>query len=258
MNERSTLRAFQVLNIIGLILVLVVNYLAVSLPLGGKTTGELSNLYPNLFTPAGFTFSIWGIIYLGLAAFTVVQARGLFTDDDIPEYVGEIGLWFLLNAIANASWLWAWHYQYLGVSLVIMLAILTTLIIIMDKLGSNSHVSPQEYYGVRLPFQLYFGWITVATVANATAVLVGYGWDAWGLSPAIWTVILLLVVMGIGLIVLVRRRYYFYAMVLIWACLGIIAKRTVEEPQVISVVVTATGVVIALTIGLLYTRFRMN
>ena len=139
-----------------------------------------------------------------------------------------------------------------------MLAILTTLIIINDRLESGGGPSSsREYYGVHVPFQIYFGWITVATVANATAVLVGYDWNAWGISPEVWTVLMLAIVLALGLVILIQRRYYFYNFVLIWACIGIVAKQN-ADPRVLSVVIAAVSVIVVLTIGLLYTRFRRS
>jgi hypothetical protein len=223
------IKTYQILNIIGLVAVLVVNYLANALPIAGRTTGEFSDSYPSLFTPAGLTFSIWGFIYLILIIFTIYQAKGLFKESNIPQnrYLYRIDIWFFVTSVLNVSWIFAWHYQIVWLSMVLMLLFLFSLILIYTRLDIGRRVvSRNEMYLVNMPFSIYLGWISVATIANASALLLRYNWDGWGITPATWTVIMLIIAILFTLIVLFTRKDIFYSLVIIWALAGIIYKRT--------------------------------
>ena len=237
----TTPRTLQIANIIGLILVLTLNTLAVTLPVGGRTTGEISDLYPNLFVPAGYAFSIWSLIYILLITFIVLQAKGAFSSKPAPEYVTQIGWWFFISCLANASWILAWHYLLVPVSLFLMLAILVSLSIIYVRLDVNYFQRTIPLF-VRLPFSIYLGWITVATVANVTTLLVSTGWSGWGISEISWTVIMITIAGLIGLVMLWQRRDIPFIGVLIWAFYAIAVKRRqigipAEEPIINTVYV---------------------
>ncbi|MFT6149970.1 MAG: hypothetical protein ACJAUH_002667 [Saprospiraceae bacterium] len=223
----KNIKLLAIINTLGLILALVLNGLANALPINGKTTGELSDAYPNLFVPTGFTFAIWGVIYLTLFVFIVYQLIQAFSKGgNAQDFLPKISWFFLLSCIANASWIVAWHYQYLIVSLVIMLCILFTLIMIYQRLeiGLKSVPTAQKWL-VHIPFSIYLGWITVATIANTTALLVDLGWNGFSISPEIWTVIVLIVGTLIGLTMTQKRNEIAYGLVIIWAYYGIVFKR---------------------------------
>ena len=230
MNKRLVL---GIINLIGLTGVIVVNALAVILPLNGKTTEALSDMYPNLFVPAGLTFSIWGVIYLLLALFCVYSllpsvrrnaARGAFIE--------RIGFLFAISCVLNVGWIIAWHYEFVAISVVIMLALLLTLIAIYLRLNIGSSSAPSgERYLVHVPFSVYLGWISVATIANITALLVSLNWDGFGLSEQVWTVTVIIVAIVLALIMLVQRRDIFYALVVDWALLGMLLKRLADDSQ---------------------------
>ncbi len=223
-----TTKTLQTLNIIGFILVLTLNGLANALPINGRTTGELSDLYPNLFVPAGFTFSIWGLIYLLLLGFTIFQASGLWkaSASTANKAVETIGIWFFVSCLANASWILAWHYLQIELSVLIMLTILTSLIMIYRRLEIESGApSSKELFLVHLPFSVYLGWITVATIANFTTLLVDQGLSGFWLGEMIWTCLMILVATGFGIFFLLRKMDIPYALVLIWAFYGISAAR---------------------------------
>ena len=213
-----------VINLIGLVVVLIMNYLATSLPLAGRNTGEISDLYPNLFAPAGFTFAIWGIIYLLLIVFIIYQIR--YTGKQQPVFLQNIGWLFLISCLANATWLFAWHNLKIGLALLIMLVILGSLLAIYLRLGiGNNNTSNSEKWLVHVPFSVYLGWITVATIANTTIFLVSLGWDGQPLSPAIWTVVTIAAAVGINIWAMFSRRDFAFALVGIWALWGIFQKR---------------------------------
>lgn len=219
-------RTLQILNVLGFVLVITMNTLANTLPINGYTTGELSDRFPNLFVPAGFTFSIWGLIYLLLLAFVIYQARSWWKPEAKVDFVQTIGPWFFISCLANASWILAWHYLLTPLSLVIMLLILSSLVIIYRRLRIGEPVtSSAERWLVHVPFSIYLGWITVATIANITTVLVDQGWAGGSIGEASWARIMVAAAALIGLYFLWKKRDVPYALVIIWALYGIAAIR---------------------------------
>lgn len=252
-----SLRTLQIFNILGFALVILLNSLANALPLNGYTTGQLSDRYPNLFVPAGFTFSIWGIIYLLLLVFIIYQIRNWWSKHRLDmSFVQRIGPWFFVSCLANASWIIAWHYVQPALALLIMLMILGSLIIIYLRLGIGQMDSPPtSFWAVKLPFSIYLGWITVATIANITTVLVDFGWRGGPISEATWTIIMISIAAVLGLLVLYRRSDIAYVGVLIWAFFGIYSKRQAlgDESSIAQAALIAIGV---LGIGAIITLVR--
>lgn len=229
------------LNILGFILVVTVNALANTLPINGYTTGALSDLYPNLFVPAGITFSIWGIIYLFLGAFTIYQSK-IFISKAAPKSLRLVGLWFFINCLANAGWILAWHHKMVWLSVGIMLLLLASLIIIYQNLGIGFRtVSTIEKWCVHAPFSIYLGWISIATVANITALLVHINWNGFGLPPNFWAAALIFVATFLALIMLYRKGDWLYNLVVLWAFAGIFIKRYYQDPQPYPVILSALG-----------------
>lgn len=226
MDKKGSRIVLSALNILGFIAVVIVNTLAVTLPINNKTTGALSDRYPNLFVPAGLTFSIWGLIYLLLAIFVVYSLVSALKAGAKNAFISSIGIWFFLSCLANTGWIFAWHYEVLPLSMALMLLLLACLLAIYLRLSiGKSAAAKTEKYLVHLPFSVYLGWITIATIANATALLVAAGWDTFGLGDQFWAVSVILVGIAIALAVLFRRRDVFYGLVVDWALLGILIKR---------------------------------
>lgn len=215
--NRDTLR--QVAGVLALVFTLAVNYLSNALPLGGRTAGEISDSFEVLFVPAGYVFAIWGLIYLLLIGFVVNQALPARREDARLRAVG----WpFVVSCLLNGAWLFAWHFGYFPLSLAIMLALLGTLITIYRRLAASGPPhSRGERWLVDLPFSVYLGWITVATVANVSIVLFNAGWNGEPLGPVPWTLLMLAVGAGLGLAMALRHRDIAYLLVLVWAYLGI-------------------------------------
>ncbi len=211
----------KILNVVFLCLVLYVNYLANALPINGKTTGELSDQYPNLFVPAGVTFSIWGLIYLLLISFVIVQLFRKSTDAD-----KAVGWLFALSCLLNISWIVAWHYEQVAVSLLVMGLLLCTLILI------NQRIKVVNDNLARVTFGIYLGWICIATIANVTALLVFVSWDGFGLSPVVWTMMLIAIGAGLIIYAMPRLRNPYLAMAVVWAFYGIVLKRHVDYPLI--------------------------
>jgi hypothetical protein len=253
-STMKNIKLLAIINAIGLIIALTLNGLANALPINGKTTGELSDAYPNLFVPAGFTFSIWGIIYLTLLIFVIYQLIQGFKESEAgKDFIPKIGWFFFLSSIANASWIVAWHYQYVALSLIIMLCILFSLITIYQRLAIGlKPVSTVQKWLVHVPFSIYLGWITVATIANTTAVLVNFGWNGFNIAPEIWTIIVLIVGTLIGLAMVEKRKDVAYGLVIIWAYYGIVSKRmALDADSYNSIVLTATIGMVLITFAII-------
>jgi len=228
------LKTLQILNILGLIAVIIVNYLANAIPIAGNTTGELSALYPSLFTPSGFTFAIWGLIYLLLIFFIIYQSKGLLKGNISPKmrFLYRIDVWFFVSSLANIAWIFAWHYQVVWLSVIIMFFILAALLMIYLRLGVGRRIVGQnERFLVHLPFSIYLGWITVATIANISAFLVKINWDGFGLSAEFWTALMMGIASAITIVMLILRKDLFFTLVILWAFFGILYKRLTVDPQ---------------------------
>jgi len=254
MNKNRLVLSLSILNLLGFLGTVVVNALATILPINNKTTGELSDMYPNLFTPAGLTFAIWGLIYVLLAIFVVYQLiPSVIRDAQKADFVQRIGPLFFISCIANIGWIYAWHYEMVSLSLVLMLILVGSLLAIYLRLNTGKSEAPKtEKYLVHLPFSVYLGWITIATIANATALLVNISWNAWGLGEQFWAVAVIIVGIAIALSVLFTRKDIYYCLVVDWALLGILLKRvSPTEVRVQSVVVVTIVGLVLLTTGVI-------
>jgi benzodiazapine receptor len=236
--NKDTLR--QLLVAVSVLAVIVVNGLATALPLNGQTTGEISDRFEVFFVPAGYVFSIWGLIYLGLIAYAVYQALpAQKTNEDLRG----IGYLFVFSSAANIAWIFLWHYEFFPLTIVAMLALLGSLVAIYLRLDTGrAAVSSGMKWLVHLPFSVYLGWITVATIANVTSLLYFLEWSGWGVSPEAWTLIMLAAAVVIGAAVSLTRGDVAYALVLIWAFAGIAVKH-----QDTTVVATAAWLAAAIT-----------
>jgi hypothetical protein len=220
---------------------IAVNGLANALPLNGLNTGEISDRFQVFFVPAGYVFSIWGLIYLELVLFAVYQA--LPTQRDNPR-LQRIDSLFLLSCLANIVWLFLWHYEQFPLTLVAMLSLLGLLIAIYLRLGiGRSGVSPGERWLVHLPFSVYLGWVTVATIANVTDVLDYLKWDAWGIRPELWAVIMLVAASATTFFVSLTRGDAAFLLVIVWAFVGIAVKQA-PTPLVANTAWALTGILV--------------
>jgi hypothetical protein len=246
----------QILVILGTIAVITVNALATALPLNGQTTGEISDRFDVYFVPAGYVFAIWGLIYLALIAYSIYQA--LPSQRDNPR-LRRIGYLYILSSLANIAWIFLWHWEYFALTLVAMVALLLLLIVIYLQLGTGrTRVPASETWLARVPFSLYLGWITVATIANVTSLLEYLGWDGWGISPVAWAVIMLVVAMIVASLVSLTRGDVAYVAVIVWAFAGIAVKQSDTQAVAITAWVTAGIVALTLLIGAPIARARMK
>lgn len=212
---------FPVLNIIAFVVMVFVNFLSNVLPLNGRTAGQISDALPSYFTPAGYTFSIWGLIYLSLLGFAVYQALPAQRGASFQKQIGPL---FVASSIANVAWLFAWHYGLYTLSVLIMVALLLTLIAIYVRLDVGRRDAPNSWQRklfVHVPFSFYLGWITVATIANIASVASYLGWNGFGISGPLWSALMMFAAVVIAGLLLLRRSDVAYAGVLVWALFGI-------------------------------------
>ena len=248
-------RVLQIINVLSFAAMVTVNVLANILPINNRTTGALSDSYPNLFVPAGLTFAIWGVIYLLLLLFSVYQLKGFVKRRNAS--VDTIGIYFILSSAANIGWIFAWHYQKVLASLLLMLILLISLITIYIRLGiGRQKVTMLERWLIHLPVSVYLGWITVATIANVTALLVHAGWNGFGLSPVFWTVAVTAAALAITIAMLLTRRDAAYALVVVWALVGIVIKRSGDHPVLMPVMVMTVGAVVLICACIIYVLMR--
>jgi hypothetical protein len=242
----------QVLVILALILTLMVNWLANALPINGYTTAQVSDMFAVYFVPAGYVFAIWGVIYLFLIGFAAYQA--LPSQRENPR-LRSIGYVFILSCLANSAWIFFWQYLLFSWTLLLMLTLLVSLILIYLRLDiGRSRASTAETWLVRVPFSIYLGWVTVATIANVTDVLEYWSWNGWGIFPEHWAVIMLAIATLLAALVSFTRRDAAFLLVLIWAFAGIGVKQA-DTAVVANAAWTATGLVaLILVVGLFWKR----
>ncbi|MGD6844807.1 tryptophan-rich sensory protein [Bacillus infantis] len=216
------LRAF--LHVIFYLLVVGVNILANALPLNGQTTGEISDRLDVMFTPAGYVFSIWGLIYILLGIWVLRE----FPQDrrDLPLYENT-SLLFILTCLLNSAWIFAWHYEFFLVSVLLLTGLLLTLIFLYVRLQA---ASPSFFD--RLPFSVYLGWVSVAVVANFSYYLVYISWDGFGLPDAAWTIIMLCVASALAIVFRIKNSDRIYPLVFVWAFIGIAVRNWDEHAAV--------------------------
>lgn len=205
----------KILSVMVYVSMVYVNFLANSLPLNNRSTGAVSDSYPNLFAPAGFTFSIWGVIYILLGGFLIYQ----FTRIDKRKVIllEKINPLFILSSILNILWIVFWHYDYIGLSVIIMLGLFFTVMRI-------AFLAQPEKFFVSKPFSVYFGWISIALIANISIFLVSINWNGFGIPEYVWTVIVLIFGAIIGTIRILKDNDIAYGLVFVWAYIGILSK----------------------------------
>jgi len=247
MTPRGKKKLLQAGNILAVLITILVNALAVLLPLNDKTTQELSDALPNLFVPAGITFSIWSVIYILWIVFAVYQARDLLKKDEIEmPFLHQITFLFILSSVANSAWIFLWHYEYVGLSVLMMIILLFSLLAIYLRLNiGRSPVTTAEKLCVHVPFSVYLGWITVATIANITAFLVSVEWNGFGIDELLWTIIIIAVGTLLTCLILALRKDVAFSLVILWAFFGIWLKRMTQPNTT-----TDMNVAIAISIAL--------
>lgn len=245
----------QIANILSVAVALTVNILASTLPLNGQNTGEISDRFQVFFVPAGYVFAIWGVIYIGWIAFAIYQA--LPAQKESPR-LRKLGYLFALSGLFNAAWLFCWHYNQFGLSVLVMLGLLGLLIASYLRLDvGRTPVGTAEKWSVDIPFSTYLGWISVATIANVTDWLYFVNWNGFGIAPEIWAVIMLLVASLVGVLMALTRRDSAYLFVFAWSFVGIAVKQA-AVPMVAYTAWAAALVALGLAVYSIIVRRRAS
>jgi benzodiazapine receptor len=244
-----------VLNIIMFVVTVGINSLAgASTLINGKTTGQVSDSYPTLITPQGFTFAIWSVIYILLGAFVVYQA--------LPGHRGKpfhvrISFLFILSCLLNASWIFLWQYGLFAYSVILIFGLLASLAAIYLRLNIGKSVVPLgERICVQLPFSVYIGWITVASIANVAVAVTVAGWSDFGISPSSWAALVIVIALIITLIIIATRKDVAYSLVIIWALFGIMAKQSGTETVFWATTVSIIVILIALAVTIIASKMK--
>jgi hypothetical protein len=235
-------KTLSILNVVALIGTIIINYLSNTGVFNGNTMATVSDKYHNYFTPAGYAFSIWGLIYLGLLAFVVYQGRIVFkiVSDDWP--VPQIGWWFIISCVANSFWVIAWLYDYVGVSVILMIILWGSLIkIILATRMELDDLPIKKIAFVWWPFCLYSGWISVALVADIAAWLTKIKWNGFGISEIVWTLIMIIVAGAINLFITWKRNMREFALAGAWALIAIAVENWNGEQSI-----KATAIIVAI------------
>jgi benzodiazapine receptor len=245
--NKNTIRQISV--VLAVIATIVLNILANALPFNNYDTGVISDSFPLYFTPAGYVFAIWGLIYLGLIAFAIFQALPSQRENPRMRTTGWLFVW---SCIANITWLFCWHYgfrtSWFWLTEVAMLAILGLLILIYLRLGTGvTKVSVAETWAIRVPISIYLGWISVATIANTTILLYSLGWTGEAIAAPL-TMLLLLVGAVLGFLMLRRHRDIAYALVLVWAYIGVGVPNKIADNSMVSYTAYLLAVVLAVAV----------
>jgi hypothetical protein len=226
---------------------ILVNFLATGLPINGQTTGDVTRRFEVFFIPAGYAFSIWSVIYVGLFAYSVylslaiARKRGADTALDIAP-------WYVVTAAANCCWLLAWHYNQFPLSMLLMVVLLVSLIVIYRMLAVRPASSRLEWWAVHIPFRVYLGWISVATIANATITLDDAGWNGFGLAEPTWGLIMVVAATVLGLTMSALFADVAYVAVLVWALVAVAVRLNETTSIFVAALVGAVALVLSLVV----------
>lgn len=218
----------QLINVVAFLATVFFNYLAVNLPLNGLRPDEVSALYPTFFTPANFTFSIWGVIYSLLFLFVIYQA---LPQQRHNERLGRIGWLFVASCVLNCGWIFAFHFRVLWLAELVIVGMLLTLLAIYKDVYTPPHGSLPDRLFLQIPFSVYTGWLIVATVANTSALLYDLGLQG-DAANALWTLFAIAIAGAAGYLFFKQRRDIFLLLVVLWALAGIAAKQLNPMPIV--------------------------
>lgn len=237
-------KQLQIANGFFLVFTVIFNYLSNTGIFNGKTIGNVSDQYHNLFTPAGYAFSIWGLIYLLLLGFVIYTGRSLFnpTKNDADGFVEKIGWWFVVSCVANCAWIVTWLYGFTGLSVIVLLISLISLLIILKEALPYRKSAAQKWW-INIPFQIYSGWVSVALIAANAAWLTKIGWNGWGISEVNWTIILIVIASIIHLFMTWKKNAPIFALVAVWALIAIAQSNKTESSMIYTVAISAAVIV---------------
>jgi hypothetical protein len=255
LNKKAAKIMISLANIILFIIMVTINALADILPINGKNTGELSDKYPNLFVPAGFSFSIWGVIYLLLMLYVGYHWFAAINGKEKIRLRFIDNLVFGLTCVLNFLWILVWHYELIFLSFLIMIVLLVSLIYLFIRIDKLANKGIMEEIALKLPISVYLGWISVATIANITVLLVYWKWDGFGIPQNIWTILVIAVGTILAMLMLILRKNIAYSLVIVWAYAGIIIKRISQDVVYNDIIYTCYITIAVIVLFIFITAF---
>ena len=238
-------KILQISNVIALVLTIFINYLSNTGSINNTTIGKVSENLNTLFTPAGYAFSIWGLIYLLLAGFVIYQSRSLFVSVKNDAFILKTGWWFIISCVANSLWVFAWLYGYTGLSCIFIFLLLFSLLkIVINNRMELDDVPISKLLFLYWPFTIYSGWVTVASIANVSSYLVKIEWDGFGITAITWTIVMIIIASCINLIITWKRNMREFALVGAWSLIAIGVANTDLHNQITYVAYVAAGLLI--------------
>jgi len=217
------IRFRSIANVASLVITLLINYGANAFKLNGYSAGDVSDSVPTLFTPAGYVFAIWGVIYTWITIYNIYQVLPKQQDAAFQDRIGWL---FVLSSLFNSVWIFTWHFRVFWLSVPLIFAIFGSLLAIYLRLGIGKRtVSKAEKWLVHMPFSIYLGWLSVATIANTSVLLYDLGWSGTGLGAQLATMLVILVGGALGVAMTLRRREVAYPLVIVWAFIGIVVNQ---------------------------------
>lgn len=234
-------RLFQLLNMVALVVTIGINYLSNTGIFNNETMATISAKYQNLFTPAGYAFSIWGLIYIGLLGFVIYFGPFIKNTDDKEKIILNVGWWFIVSCVANSLWVFTWLYEYTFLTIPIMVLLFISLLkIIGNNRGLIESKNFRTAIFLRVPFYIYSGWISVALIADVAAYLKKIQWSGFGISETSWTVLMFAVAAIIHLYMVWKINMTAFALVAVWALIAIaVANKDSNHMVYISAIITA-------------------
>ena len=243
------LKKLAIFNFLSVIAAIAVNYLAQTGFINDTTMGEMSRNYSNLFTPADYAFSIWGLIYVALLGFSGFMLHQAFTNGKHTDFIKNTSFWFIVANVGTCLWVFAWLNDFVGVSVVLMFLILAKLCKIIINNDMEVWDAPfKVIFFYWWPICLFSGWITVASIANVSAWLTEIGWDGTFLSEAQWTIVMISIAVIINALMIYLRNMREFAGVGIWALIAIYVRHQGSQ-ELIAYVALGGAIVLALYAG---------
>ncbi len=252
-------KRLSVLNLVSVLLVLAINYISQAIRINETTIGEVSNKYFNLFTPASYAFAIWGLIFIALVAYGIYQVKMAFFSKKPSEFIEETGYWLIIANLLNCIWVFVFAFEYTGLSVLVMLGILFSLIkIILNTHMEKKPVSRATFIFGWLPIGIYSGWIAVATIANVAAYLAKLNWDGGILSEANWTITMMVIATIVNLIMIYTRNMREFASVGIWALLAIYVRHQNEYENIAYAALSGSAIILIAKLWSAYKSRKSN
>jgi translocator protein len=255
-------RLRQLLVTVTVLGAIAVNGAANAIPLNDQATGEISDRFRTFVAPAGYVFAIWGLIYIGQLAFVAHTLRPSRLRDPLLR---RLGLWPALAAVFNGTWIFLWHWEVFPLTVVVMLGLLGSLLAIYVRGGFHetarprSGISGADRWFVQVPFSIYLGWITVATIANVAVLGAWAAVPVFGLDLEVIAAAVLVVGFAIAALAVLRTADVAYGLVIVWAYTGIVVKEAAEATPIVPIVAGgAAGLVALLVIASLLGRLPLG